>query len=37
MNARPVGFVSVTSDIVSILFRLAVRRLRGLCWTSIVC
>ena len=37
MIARPVGFASVTSDLVSIRFRLAVRRLRGLCWTSIVC
>ena len=37
MMARRVGFATVTSEIVSICFRLAVRRLRGLCWTSIVC
>ena len=37
MMARRVGFATVTSEFVSIRFRLAVRRLRGLCWTSIVC
>ena len=37
MMARSVGFASVTSEFVSIRFRLAVRRLRGLCWASIVC
>ena len=37
MMARPVGFATVTSEIASIRFRLAVRRLRGLCWASIVC
>ena len=36
MMARRVGFTTVTSDFVSIRFRLAVRRLRGLCWASIV-
>ena len=34
---RRVSFPTVTSEFVSIRFRLAVRRLRGLCWTSIVC
>ena len=37
MMARCIGFVTVTSEFVSIRFRLAVRRLRGLCWASIVC
>ena len=37
MMARRVGFATVTSDFVSICFRMAVRRLRGLCWASIVC
>ena len=37
MMARRVGFSSVTSEFVSIRFRLAVRRLRGLFWASIVC
>ena len=37
MMARRVGFAIVTSEFVSIFFRLAVRRLRGLCWASIVC
>ena len=37
MMARRVGFATVTSDFVSIRFRMAVRRLRGLCWASIVC
>ena len=37
MIARPVGFATVTSEFVSIPFRFAVRRLRGLCCTSIVC
>ena len=31
MMARRVGFTTVTSEYVSIRFRLAVRRLRGLC------
>ena len=37
MMARRVGFATVRSEFVSIRFRLAVRRLRGLCWASIVC
>ena len=37
MMARRVAFATVTSEYVSIGFRLAVRRLRGLCWASIVC
>ena len=37
MMARRVGLVTVMSEFVSIRFRLAVRRLRGLCWASIVC
>ena len=37
MMARRVGFATVTSEFISIRFRLAVRRLRGLCWVSIVC
>ena len=37
MMARCVGFATVRSDFVWIRFRLAVRRLRGLCWASIVC
>ena len=37
MMARRVGFATVTSEFVSICFRLAVRRLRGLCWASLVC
>ena len=37
MMARRVGFASVTSELVSIRFRLAVRRLRGSCWASIIC
>ena len=37
MISRRVGFATVTSEFVSICFRLAVRRLRGLCWASIVC
>ena len=36
MMARRVGFATVTSEFVWIRFRLAVRRLRGLCWASIV-
>ena len=36
MMAGRVGFATVTSEFVSIGFRLAVRRLRGLCWVSIV-
>ena len=35
--ARRVGFATVTWAFVSIRFRLAVRRLRGLCLASIVC
>ena len=37
MMARCVGFKTVRSEFVWIRFRLAVRRLRGLCWLSIVC
>ena len=37
MMGRRVGFATKTSEFVSIRFKLAVRRLRGLCWTSIVC
>ena len=37
MMARRVGFGTVTSEIVSICFRFAVRRLCDLCWVSIVC
>ena len=37
MMATRVGFATVTSEFVSIRFRLAVRRLRGLCWAFIVC
>ena len=37
MMARRVGFATVKSELVSIRFRLAVRRLRGLCLASIVC
>ena len=37
MMARRVGFATVTLEFVWIRFRLAVRRLRGLCWASIVC
>ena len=33
---RRVGFATVTSEFVAIRFKLAVRRLRGLCWASIV-
>ena len=32
-----VGFATITSEFVAIRFRLAVRRLRILCWSSIVC
>ena len=35
--ARRVGFPIVTSEFVWIRFRLAVRRLRSLCWASLVC
>ena len=35
--ASRVGFATVMSELVSIRFRLAVRRLRGLCFASIVC
>ena len=34
--ARRVDFATVTSEFVSIRFRLALRRLRGLCWAFIV-
>ena len=37
MMARCVGFATVRSEFVWIRFRLAVRRLCGLCWASIVC
>ena len=37
MMARHIGFAIVTSEFVWIGFRLAVRRLRGLCLASIVC
>ena len=37
MMARCIGFATVTSDFVSIRFRLAVRRLHGLYWAFIVC
>ena len=37
MMARRVGFATVTSEFVSIRFRLALRWLRGLCWASLVC
>ena len=37
MMARRVGLATVRLEFVSIRFRLAVRRLRGLCWASIVC
>ena len=37
MMARLVRFETVTSEFVLIRFRLAVRRLCGLCWASIVC
>ena len=37
MMARRVGFGTVTSEFVLICFRFAVRRLRYLCWASIVC
>ena len=37
MMARRVGLANVRSELVSIRFRLAVRRLCGLCWASIVC
>ena len=36
MMARCIGIVTVTSQFDWIRFRLAVRRLRGLCWASIV-
>ena len=37
MMARRVGFANVTSEFVSIRFRLAARRQHGFCWASIVC
>ena len=36
MMARRVGLATVRSEFVSIRFRMVVRRLRGLCWASIV-
>ena len=32
-----IDFATVTSEFISIRFRLALRRLCGLCWASIVC
>ena len=37
MMARCIGFATITSEFVPVGLRLAVRRLRGLCWASIVC
>ena len=37
MMARRVGLATVTSEFVSICFKLAVGGLRDLCWASIVC
>ena len=37
MMGRRVGLATVRSEFVSIRFRMAVRRLRGLYWASIVC
>ena len=37
MITRRVGLATVRSEFVSIRFRLALRRLRGLCWASLVC
>ena len=37
MMARCIGFATVPSEFVSLRFRLAVRRLCGLFWASIVC
>ena len=37
MITRRVGLATVRSEFVSIRFRLAVRRLRGLYWASIFC
>ena len=37
MMAKFVAFGTVRSEFVWIRFRLAVRRLRGLCWACIVC
>ena len=37
MISRRVGLATVRSEFVSIRFRLALRRLRGLYWASIVC
>ena len=36
MMARRVDFATVRSEFVSIRFKLAVKRLLGLCWASIV-
>ena len=37
MMAKHFGFATVTSEVFSIRFRLAVGRLRSLSWASIVC
>ena len=37
MMARRVGFPTVTLEFVWIGLRMALRRLRGLCWASLVC
>ena len=37
MMAKRVGFATVKSEFNSIRFRLAMRSLHGLCWTSVVC
>ena len=37
MMFRRVGLATVRSEFVSIRFRLALRRQRGLCWASLVC
>ena len=37
MMARRVGLATLRSAFVSIRFRMAVRRLRDLCWSSIIC
>ena len=37
MMTRRIGFANVRSEFVSIRFRLAVRRLCSLFWSSIVC
>ena len=37
MMTRCISFANVTSEFVPIRLRLVVRRLRSLCWASIVC